>query len=65
MLKWLEGYHPLMSVNQPVMAAVTHDSTPTLNPTLVLSSADTQKQSESKCEGVCVYGSCVLVHDVK
>lgn len=50
-------------MNQPVTAVVTHDSTPTLNPALVLSSAAPLQLFESMCE--CACGLCALAHDVK
>lgn len=65
-LKWLEGYHPLVSCESAcIVAAVTHDSTPALNPTLVLSSAGTQQLFESMCESetvcvICVQSSMML-----
>lgn len=58
-LKWLEGYHPLTSRESAVTAAVTHDSTPTLNPTLVLSSAAPQQLFETMCECEGVWLVCV------
>ena len=63
----MEEYHPLTSRESAVMAAVTHDSTPPLNPTLVLSSARPQQLFASMCEGegMCVRGSYALAHDVK
>lgn len=70
MLKWLVGYHPLTTRESAVTAAVTHDSTPALNPTLVLSSAASLQLFESMCERVfarvCVFvcGLCALAHDV-
>lgn len=59
-LKWLEGYHPPVSCESArVVAAVTHDSTPALNPALVLSMAGTQPLFESMCESETVCAICV------